>query len=198
LWGIARWEGLLLIAAFLVYIAYLYSKNLKEKMNNNLVEVKGLDIIPEKKESLLGKEFALLILGCLGVFIGAKLMVDSAVNISFSLGISGAVIGSTLVAFGTSVPELAVSLAAIIKKQEDISIGNIVGSNIFNILLVVGASATVSSLVVDNILFYTNIPIMLIVAALLLFFMVMGKELKRWQGGIFVGIYVAFLILNLW
>ena len=139
---------------------------------------------------------ALLVIGCIGVIIGSKLLVDSAVDIARDLDISETVIGSTLVAFGTSVPELAVSLTAVLRKHGDISIGNIIGSNIFNILWVIGAAAIVSSLAVDSILIFTNIPIMVLVAALLLIFMGMGNKLTRWQGGLFCGIYVAFLILN--
>jgi cation:H+ antiporter len=196
--GIARWEGFVLMVIFVAYLTFLYRKNKVEKRNNKKNNTKNVKNNPDTKKGALGKEVALLVLGCVGVVAGAKLMVDSAVYISYDLGISGAVIGSTLVAFGTSVPELAVSLAAILKKQEDISIGNIVGSNIFNILLVIGASAMVSSLTVDNILLYTNIPIMLTVAGLLTLFMLAGKKLQRWQGGLFVAIYVAFLILNFW
>jgi cation:H+ antiporter len=87
-----------------------------------------------------------------------------------------------------------------LRKHGDISIGNILGSNIFNILWVIGAAALVAPLRVDeaggDILININIPIMLLVAAILLIFMSMGNRLKRWQGGVFVAIYVAFLVLN--
>ncbi len=121
-----------------------------------------------------------------------------AVDISEELGISQTVIGSTLVAFGTSVPELAVSVVAILKRYEEISIGNIIGSNIFNILLVIGAAALVRGLTVDNKLLFTNVPIMLLVAGLLLIFMAIKGRLERWEGGVFVAIYVLFLLLNYW
>lgn len=154
----------------------------------------------EKKEKKVSpvKEIAKLVLGCLGVIIGAKLMVDAAVHIASEMGISETVIGSTLIAFGTSVPELAVSVVAILKRYEQISIGNILGSNIFNILLVIGASSLIKPLKVDDMLLYTNIPIMLLVAAMLLIFMAVRNRLERWQGVVFVAIYAVFIILNYW
>ena len=164
-------------------------------------EAKSRVIKAEKDEKRrLAKEIAKLVFGCLGVIVGAWLLVEMAVNIFKGTGISQTVIGSTLIAFGTSVPELAVSVVAILKRFEDISIGNIIGSNIFNILLVIGAAALVKDLTVDNknMLLFTNIPIMLLVAGLLLIFMALKGRLKRWEGGVFVAIYVLFLVLNYW
>jgi cation:H+ antiporter len=193
--GVARWEGLLLMILFVIYIVFLYKQNKNEKRNNNS---NNTNEKTTKNKKGLTKAIALLIAGCVGVFLGSKLLVDSAVAISTEFVISKAVIGSTLVAFGTSVPELAVSLVAITKKQEDISIGNIIGSNIFNILLVIGAAALVSSLAVDSILLFLNIPIMLLVAGLLVVFMFTGRKFRRWEGIVLVIIYGLFLLLNYW
>ena len=156
---------------------------------------------PEKvevKEKGLRREIFRLTAGCLGVIVGAWLLVEMAVSIADTFNISQTVIGSTLVAFGTSVPELAVSIVAILKRYEQISIGNIIGSNIFNILLVIGAAAMVNPLKGDDKLLFTNIPIMLLVAAILLIFMAVRGRLERWEGGVFVAIYAVFLILNFW
>jgi cation:H+ antiporter len=150
----------------------------------------------EKKS--INRDIFKLIAGCLGVIVGAWLLVEMAVSIADTFNISQTVIGSTLVAFGTSVPELAVSMVAILKKYEQISIGNIIGSNIFNILLVLGTSALVNPLGVDDQLLFTNIPIMLLVAAILLIFMAVRGRLERWEGGVFVSIYVVFLFMNYW
>ncbi|UCG70576.1 MAG: calcium/sodium antiporter [Thermoplasmata archaeon] len=227
--GVVRWEGLVLIVIFAVYLFYLYKENKDERESEALrkvieesierdrriggeiakliIEKKDedekkaeLEVTKEEKQKNpgLAKEISKLIIGCLGVIVGAWLMVEMAVNISESMGISQTVIGSTLVAFGTSVPELAVSVVAILKRYEQISIGNIIGSNIFNILLVIGAAALVNDLIVDNMLIFTNIPIMLLVAALLLIFMAARPRLLRWQGGVFVAIYVLFIIMNYW
>ncbi len=228
-WGVARWEGLILMVIFIAYLLFLYRQNKDEKKSKALskaieesiekdkrfareiakllIENKDIkedeakkQIIQAEKEKNLRfvKEIAKLVIGCLGVIIGAWLLVEMAVEISESLGISQTVIGSTLVAFGTSAPELAVSIVAILKRYEEISIGNIIGSNIFNILWVIGVAALVRDLTVDNMLLFTNIPIMLLVSGLLLLFMAIKGRLERWEGGVFVAIYAIFLLLNYW
>jgi cation:H+ antiporter len=193
--GVKRWEGLILMVIFATYILLLYKHNKTDKEDEELCELSDR-FCP--KESSLKVEIVKLTIGCIGVFLGSKLLVDSAVDIAQTFSISQSVIGSTLIAFGTSVPELAVSMTAILKRLEDISIGNIIGSNIFNILWVIGAAALVANLAVDEILLYTNIPIMLSVSALLLIFMAVRGKLERWQGIIFVAIYVVFIFLNFW
>ena len=193
--GINRWEGLVLMIIFAIYILLLYKHNKTDIEDENLCELSDR-FCP--RESSLKVETIKLIAGCIGIFLGSKLLVDSAVDIAQTFGISQSVIGSTLIAFGTSVPELAVSMTAILKRLEDISIGNIIGSNIFNILWVIGVAALVADLAVDEILLYMNIPIMLIVSALLLIFMAVRGKLERWQGIIFVAIYVVFIFLNYW
>jgi cation:H+ antiporter len=189
--GITRLEGLLLMVIFASYLFILYKQNKEEMRNNNRNKKRR-----KKKEKGLGKEVLFLILGCFGVIFGAQLLVDSAVVIAETFSISATVIGSTIIAIGTSLPELAVSLTAIIKKHSEISIGNIIGSNIFNILWVVGVAALVGNMVVDSMLLYTNIPIMLIVAVLLIMFMASKKVLERWEGAVFVAIYAVFIMLN--
>ncbi len=193
--GVRRWEGLILMIIFVIYILLLYKHNKTDREDEELCEISDR-FCP--KESNLKVEYVKLIAGCIGVFLGSKLLVDSAVDIAQTFSISQSVIGSTLIAFGTSVPELAVSMTAILKRLEDISIGNIIGSNIFNILWVIGVAALVANLAVDEILLYVNIPIMLIVSALLLIFMAVRGKLERWQGIIFVAIYVVFIFLNYW
>ena len=187
--GVARWEGLILMACFGFYLLLLRKQNKEDKKERHIEPI-------ETQEKSLAKEVTKLVIGCFGVIVGAMFMVESAVELARTFGISETVIGSTIVAFGTSVPELAVSLTAILKKYEEISIGNIIGSNIFNILWVMGAAALVSDLAVDNAIFYPNVLIMLIVAALLFAFMVVGRTLKRWQGAVFAAIYVVFLVMN--
>ncbi|MEE9151429.1 MAG: calcium/sodium antiporter [Thermoplasmata archaeon] len=191
--GVGRLDGLVLMILFAVYIVFLYRQNKTEARNPDMAESSERF---SKKGGKPGKEIAKLIIGCLAVISGAKLLVDSSVDIASTFGISDTVIGSTLIAFSTSVPELAVSLMAILKRYEDISIGNIIGSNIFNILWVIGAAAIVGELAVDNTLLYINLPIMLCVAALLLIFMAIKNRLEKWEGGVFLAIYVVFLVLN--
>ena len=133
--------------------------------------------------------------GLAGLIAGANLIVPSAVRIAEKLGVSQAVIGLTIVAFGTSLPELATSAVAAMKKNSDIAIGNIIGSNIFNIFLILGISATAKPLTV-----YKGMTIDLImgfISCLLVFIFVYSNrqhKIKRWQGGLLLGIYFVYLL----
>lgn len=138
---------------------------------------------------------SLLILGGLGTLIaGAQLIVPSATNIATKFGISQSIIGLTIVALGTSLPELATSIVAAFKKNSDIALGNVIGSNIFNVFLVLSASAIIRPLPT-----YTGMNIDLIITALgsvlVLVFIYSNKErtIKRWGGAIFLIIYTLFL-----
>lgn len=133
--------------------------------------------------------------GLAGLIAGANLIVPSAVRIAESLGISQAVIGLTIVALGTSLPELATSAVAALKKNSDIALGNIIGSNIFNIFLILGVSATIKPLVA-----YKGMSVDLILGIisgiLVLIFVYSNKQhkIKRWQGTVLLLIYSAYLV----
>ena len=134
--------------------------------------------------------------GGAAIFIGARGLVGSALNIAENLGVYESAIGATVVALGTSLPEFAVSLRALKEDYEQISVGNILGANTFNILWVVGFSAVVHPLTLDTNLLYFNIPLMIGVTVLLLVFMRMGYQLKRWQGIVFLVLYAFFVAKN--
>ncbi len=133
--------------------------------------------------------------GLAGLIAGANLIVPSAVRIAELLGISQAVIGLTIVALGTSLPELATSAVAALKKNSDIALGNIIGSNIFNIFLILGVSATIKPLVA-----YKGMSVDLILGIisgiLVLIFVYSNKQhkIKRWQGTVLLLIYSAYLV----
>lgn len=133
--------------------------------------------------------------GLAGLMFGGKLFVDGAVQIAHILGMSERVIGLTIVAIGTSMPELVTSIVAARKGQNDIAVGNIVGSNIFNIFWILGLSATISPIKVP-VASFADIY-MCIGATLLLFFaLFIGKKnnLERWQGVLFVAVYIGYLV----
>lgn len=180
--GISRWEGCVLIVAFVSYMAALRMRG-------------GVTMQDEIRFSGV-LEFLKLCLGGFGIFLGAKLMVDSAVSIAAFFNILESVIGSTLIAFGTSAPELAVSVNAAVKRHGGISVGNILGSNIFNAALIVGLSSLVRPLGIDDALFFWNIPMMLFTAALLLIFIRTKHELSRLEGIVLIATYVVFLCVN--
>jgi cation:H+ antiporter len=188
---LTRIDGLVLLAFFTIFIYYSFSI---------AKAIEGLDEhVPVKKPSL-AKSFLLVIAGLIGLTLGGKWIVDGAVTLAKSFGMSESLVGLTIVAVGTSLPELATSAMAAYKKNVDIAVGNVVGSNIFNIFLVLGVSATIKPLPFQA---KSNFDIAVaIVSSLLLFlFMFTGnrRSLDRWEGivSLFLyGGYIAFLIIS--
>jgi cation:H+ antiporter len=128
---------------------------------------------------------------------GADWLVDSGTTIARSMGVSELVIGLTIIAIGTSLPELATSVMASIKGERDIAVGNVVGSNIFNILVVLGVSAMISpsgGVAVAPSALWMDIPIAILVAIACLPIFFTGNVINRWEGGIFVGYYVLYSV----
>ena len=172
---------LLFFSIFLVYNMVLAQKNTEEEtmVTKNYTTLKAILFI---------------VLGLAGLIIGGQLIVDNAVELAQVFGLSERVIGLTVVSIGTSLPELATSLVAVRRKNVDIAIGNVVGSNIFNIFLILGVSATVLPVQLND---NTLIDIFVnILAGLLLFvFVIIGKkgQLSHWGGIVFVGMYIGYL-----
>ena len=141
--------------------------------------------------------FLMVGLGAVGLGIGGLIFVNGARNIAQILGVSEAIIGLTVVALGTSLPELVTSVIASIKGHADISLGNIVGSNIFNILLVIGATATIRPFGIspDRYLTLVGMPFMILLAVLLFPFAMSGKKISRIEGAFFLAIYIFTIAL---
>lgn len=179
-------DGLILWVFFIIFLLYTFG----------LAKVKNGDTEDLKKKKILGntKTVLYIIGGLLGLFIGGKFVVDGAVQIAQSHGVSEFLISVTIVAIGTSLPELVTSVMAALKKNSDIAVGNIVGSNIFNIFFILGASAIVNPLPFDP---ANNIDIIMTIGASLLLFisMFIGKKhlLEKWQGAYFLIIYFGYL-----
>lgn len=121
-------------------------------------------------------------------------MVRAAVFVATSWGVSEMVIGLTVVAVGTSLPELASSLSAAWRGESDIAVGNVVGSNLFNLLLVIGVTAQVSPLPVSDSLRYIDLPIMIGFSLLFAAVLANGLHVKRWEGMILVALYSGFIV----
>lgn len=134
--GISRIEGIMLFACLIIFTLVSIAKGRTSGSNDSSgsVQTRNLSVTTA---------FLLIIISCVMLPVGANLLVNGATSLALALGVSDKVIGLTIVAFGTSLPELAASVAAAIKKEMDISIGNIIGSNIFNILCVLGLSASI-------------------------------------------------------
>jgi cation:H+ antiporter len=170
--------------ALLVYVgrtARLESPAVQEELGELAVKRPGL------KRSLLK-----LVIGLAVLLLGADLMVDSAVYLARIWGWSELVIGLTVVAIGTSLPELASSLIAAWRGQTDIAVGNVVGSCLFNVLLILGVTAMIHPLPVDSRLLWVEIPIMILFAAVLYPILRRGLNVQRWEGGMLLTAFVAF------
>ncbi|SEJ62561.1 cation:H+ antiporter [Cyclobacterium xiamenense] len=182
---VSRSEGLVLLLFFAVFLVYtlLVSKNPQSPTEEVSVT-----------EMKLSHAVFWLLLGLAGLVVGGNFIVTNAIFLAQSIGLSERVIGLTVVSIGTSLPELATSLAAVKKKKVDIAIGNVVGSNIFNIFLILGLSSTIHPVLVND---GTFVDILVnCVAGLLLFVFIFsgkGRMLERWEGGVFVLLYGAYL-----
>lgn len=211
----SRTTGIILLATFVVYmIATVFRmKNSNSELEGHETEealeaASGEDFVVESeaagtKDSLL-KDIILLVLGAVLIAVGADLLVDNAIVIAENFGVSEKVIGLTIVALGTSLPELVTAITSLIKGHGSLSLGNIIGANLFNLVLVSGAAITISpfelpvsgligginsSLVID-------IPVMLAVMLILTVPTLIKQKLSRWQGIVMLGIYAAFCVLQ--
>ncbi|PIZ99580.1 MAG: sodium:proton exchanger [Candidatus Komeilibacteria bacterium CG_4_10_14_0_2_um_filter_37_10] len=181
---LTRTDGFSLLSMFFIFLIYTFNMSKDEYISSGRIKVYS------KKISLI-----FIIIGLIGLFFGGKLVVEQAIILARLAQVTEALIGLTIVAIGTSLPELVTSLIAIYHGHDDLAIGNIVGSNIFNVFWILGLSSTILQLPFNPL---TNIDIMMaIVANLLLFaFMFIGskKKLDRWQGCSLVIIYVLYLV----
>jgi cation:H+ antiporter len=185
---LARWEGLLLL-----FIAITYTV-----INIRLSKVEKPEVKEEYAEEIPGMlkngfyDAGFMILGLAVLMAGSKLLVMGAVHMATEFGVSQEVIGLTIVAAGTSMPELATSVIATMKKESDIAIGNVVGSNIYNILLILGTAGGIAPLQAGTI-GTIDMAVMCGTAALLVLLMRTGFSLKRWEGAVLLAIYGGYL-----
>jgi len=189
---ISQVDGLILIAALIGFTAYTIKTVKKQKIQQNeTIENEALEgeyFLSRYKIETYPQSIGLIVAGVVVLFIGGHLTVDGAVNIAETLGLSQLVIGVVIVAIGTSLPELITSIIAIAKKQTDIGVGNIVGSNIYNILLILGVSSAIVGIpVVPDV--FSNYYIM--IAFSLVLFIGFRKYIPRVVG---VGLAIAFVV----
>ncbi len=184
--GLTRIDGFVLIAFFIIFLYYIFGISRVETTNAS-------EVIIHRYST--PRACLMVGIGLVGLTLGGKWIVDAAVALATSLGVSQSLIGFTVVAIGTSLPEMATSAVAAYKKNVDIAVGNIVGSNIFNIFWVLGISAIINPLPFSALLMRD--VIMTIVATLLLFiFLFIGKRhiLERWQGVFFILLYIGYIV----
>ena len=188
---IGRIEGLIFLAVFTYFLIDTVKSAKKGSKQNSNEAATTMDIeVPE--ESSIPKTILLSIIGIVGIVLGGDMVVNSATNIATSFGMSANLVGLTIVAVGTSLPEFVTSVVAIKKGETEIAIGNVIGSNIFNILLVLGLSATISPIVISTFALI-DVVFMVAITILLYFFMKKNNSLVKSQGIILVLIYIAYM-----
>lgn len=184
---LTRTDGLVMIGFFVIFMYYIFElfKNSKNE------ESEGNEI----KEYSTGKSIFLTIAGLAGLVIGGQILVSQAVNLATIAGMSEMLIGLTIVAIGTSLPELATSIVAARKGQSDIAIGNVVGSNIFNVFWILGLTSIITPLSISEAA-RQDILINLVVTMALFAFLFIGKKFKiqKWQGLVFILAYVIYTV----
>lgn len=191
---IDRLDGSILLLGFVAFNVMLYRLAKRERNERDRL-LTDLDEAPENGEHR-GREFTWLVLGILALALGSRMMVEGAVNLARMVGVSELVIAITLVAFGTSLPELAASISAAYHRETDLAIGNVVGSNIANLLLILGVTAFVQPIKVNRAEVQLEFVVMLAFAVLLIPFL-RHHRLGRWQSALFLGAYVVFIIYSL-
>jgi len=182
-------EGLVFIILLVLYLVYsVYNSRKQIGRTGETIQEPSMKII---------YTLGLLVLAAFGLYFGSELLVDGAVIIAKGFNVSERVIGISVVAFGTSVPELATSVIAAIKKETDISIGNIIGSNIFNLLGILGVTSMLKTINISQSLVSIDILWMLGISLLLLLALLPLKKgtISRFKGGVFVLVYFTYMIL---
>ena len=183
---LTRIDGLILLSLFAMFIYYLFRMAKGDKKDEEF------DNVVDESNWKIGAQ---LILGVVGICLGGKWIVDSAVFIAGQWGLSEYLISATIVAIGTSLPELVVCVVAALKGKMDLAVGNIIGSNIFNILLVLGITPFIGLLKIPQFIGF-DVGIMFLATLLLFIFMFVGKrhELNKKEGIAFVLLYILYIL----
>jgi cation:H+ antiporter len=182
--GLSRWDAAILLVGYAAFMVYAFR-----------VARIGLEFEEEVRTYATAVTWILIALGITGLIAGGRVIVSNAVYLAERLGVSQRLIGLTIVAIGTSLPELATTGVAAYRRQFDIAVGNVVGSNIFNLMLVLGLSGLVSPMPFDSAL-NVDLIVLGVSSAALFVFMFSGKagKLDRWEAAIFLGGYAAYLV----
>ncbi|MGR3484207.1 MAG: calcium/sodium antiporter [Paracoccaceae bacterium] len=186
-------DGLVLLAALAAMLTWAGLAARRHKAGAvDAEEVEGAD------EGITWPRILLFLgLGLVGLPLGANLLVDGAVNIATAFGVSETVIGLTLIAIGTSLPELATTVMAAIRRQADVAIGNVIGSNLFNLLGIIGIAALVGPIPVDPLFVTRDLWIMAASSLVLAPFIFLGRDITRIWGAALVALYLAYMVLIL-
>ena len=193
--SIARWEGLLLFAGIVGFTYFSYATAREESPGDPAAALDDVDesVTTPSERPLL--DAVLVAGGLVGLAVGAQWLVDAAHVLARAMGVSELIIGLTIVAVGTSLPELATTVIAVLRKEGDLAVGNVVGSNLFNMLCVGGAAALIKPLPVPLHMQRLDFPIMIGITGLV-YFIVRRRphELKTWKALLLLSIYIVYTV----
>lgn len=197
--GVFDWiSGLILLSglAYMLYDAFSDAKDHRRACRSG--EVEEEEELEGADPDMAGWQIALfLILGLIGLPLGASLLVDNATLIAQTYGVSDTVIGLTLVAVGTSLPELATTVMAALRRQADVALGNVIGSNMFNLLAIIGIASLVGPISVDEAFLRIDLWVMLGASLLLIPFVYLGRDITRLWGVALSALYGLYLVIIL-
>lgn len=182
---ITRSDGFIFLLFLSIFMYYIIEIGLKSRKN-------AADE-PVPQNISWGKNIFITLVGLAAIIFGGDLVVNNGTKIAFSLGMSETLVGLTIIAIGTSLPELVTSISAALRKESEIALGNIVGSNIFNILFVLGASASISPLAVDDKVF-SDVVLMIVLTVVLLIFSRTNFKVGKREGVVLCAAYVIYLV----
>ncbi len=210
--GINALEGVVLLAGFLVCVFYVITEKKDDDLTSDILitpdlldsmnEAKLVEILPSRLEKSLARKqdsdfslrsFLLLVFGFAGLAIGAKLTIDSLVAISDLLNIEGTVLALTMLAIGTALPELFVAVSAVARKNGSLALGNVFGSSIINLSLVLGLSSMFGGITLDTVTYTVGLPFLLASAALLIVSGI-SRRIHYWEGIMYLLVYFLFIV----
>lgn len=193
---LSHMDGAILFGGIVLYTAFLIRHSRKESAAVTSEYADGVEVREEDGQPHWAKNIGFLLLGLVMLVIGSRWLVEGAVMFARGLGVSELVIGLTVVAAGTSLPEVATSITAALRGERDIAVGNVIGSNIFNILCVLGLASMVSpaGIPVAETAIQFDIPVMIAIAAACLPIFFAGRIISRSNGAIFLGYYIAYTL----
>ena len=186
-WDITNIEGIILLVILIAYVIYLIHTARKSDDANNV----------EKPKFGLPKSILFILVGLVGIILGGDLVVDSASAIAIAFGMSETLVGLTIVAIGTSLPELVTSITALKKGENQLVIGNVIGSNIFNILFVLGASSAISAIPLDSSLLI-DVLFMIFVTVLCFIFGKTQDKYDKKEGVILISLFIVYMAFAIW
>ncbi len=190
---LGHFDGIILLALFAVYVVFLIRSALKASKSGNTSDDESIAAAEEMKMISVSKSIFFIVAGAVGIALGGDVVVNSASNIATKFGMSQTLVGLTIVSIGTSLPELVTSIVAARKNEVDMALGNAIGSNIFNILMVLGIASAISPIafLTENLV---DIAILMVFSVLVWIFAWTKKKLTKPEGAVMLLLYAAYVV----